>query len=368
MRATYIQILLIMLALTVVISQIRSAYRVEVVEGRKCWRMKWIAVILISVVLVYYTWNRSLGFGDTGTYANSYKNLNITLSGLRDYLIADPKDFGYTTLMVLFKSIGLDFRTVLLIIAVLQITLLNITYRKYSSNYLLSILLFVLSTDFYSWMWNGMRQFTAASIMFAGAGFIFDDKKVKAIFVILLASTFHQSALIMLPVLFFVQGRAFNKWSVICILFTVGIMFAVDLFTDVLDSALENTQYSTVVTDYQTGVVGVDDGTNPLRVLVYSVPLILALAGKKTIAWEDNNVINVCCNMSVVTTSLYLISMVSSGIYMGRLPIYFSLYNYILLPWEIKKLFTPSSSKLMMVLCIMGYSCFYYYQMFVSWA
>lgn len=368
MRATYIQILLIMLALTVVISQIRSAYRVEVVEGRKCWRMKWLPVLIVSAVLVYYCWQRNLYFGDTLAYSKSFEELNVPISQLGSYLYSHPKDFGYTALMIVFKNFGLDFRTVLLVIATAQISLLNITYRKYSSNYLFSILLFLLSTDYFSWMWNGMRQFVAVSILFAGAGFIFDNKKVKAIFVILLASTFHQSALIMLPVLFFVQGRAFNKWSVICILFTVGIMFAVDLFTDVLDSALENTQYSTVVTDYQTGVVGVDDGTNPLRVLVYSVPLILALAGKKTIAWEDNNVINICCNMSVVTTSLYLISMVTSGIYMGRLPIYFSLYNYILLPWEIKKLFTPSSSKLMMVLCIMGYSCFYYYQMFVSWA
>lgn len=43
--------------------------------------------------------------------------------------------------------------------------------------------------------------------------------------------------------------------------------------------------------------------------------------------------------MSIVSAGIYLVSMFTSGIYIGRLPIYCSLYSYVLLPWEIKHLF-----------------------------
>lgn len=42
----------------------------------------------------------------------------------------------------------------------------------------------------------------------------------------------------------------------------------------------------------------------------------------------------------IISTALYAISMVTSGIFIGRLPIYCSLYaNGILLPWELNHLF-----------------------------
>lgn len=140
-----------------------------------------------------------------------------------------------------------------------------------------------------------------------------------------------------------------------------------DVFTDVLDKTMQTTQYATVVSDYQTGVVGQDDGTNPLRVAVYAVPTLLAIVRYKIINYRDDTVINICVNMSIISTCLYLISMVTSGIFIGRLPIYFSLYNLILLPWEIRYMFTDRSRPIVLVLCVVLYLVFYYYQMFIVW-
>ena len=105
------------------------------------------------------------------------------------------------------------------------------------------------------------------------------------------------------------------------------------LFTETLDVMLADTQYKNVVSDWTSWQ---DDGTNPLRVLVYSVPTILSLFCRKKIIKEGGRVIQVACNMSIMSSALYLISMVTSGIFMGRLPIYCSLYaNGILLPWDV---------------------------------
>ena len=115
---------------------------------------------------------------------------------------------------------------------------------------------------------------------------------------------------------------------------TMVIMSASGTFTRFLESALVDTQYSNVVSDWTRWG---DDGTNPLRVLVYSVPTIISLFCRKKIQQSGDRVIQVACNMGIVSTALYLVSMVTSGIFMGRLPIYCSLYaNGILLPWELK--------------------------------
>ena len=139
----------------------------------------------------------------------------------------------------------------------------------------------------------------------------------------------------------------------------IAIAF-VDRFTTFLDDALQETQYENVVSDYTEWK---DDGTNPLRVLVYSIPAILAFIGRKNIAQKGDHVINFCVNMSILSMGLYLLSMVTSGIFIGRLPIYCSLYSYILLPWELENLFDKSSKYITYFVAIGAYLFYYYYIM-----
>ena len=110
-----------------------------------------------------------------------------------------------------------------------------------------------------------------------------------------------------------------------------------------------------------------DDGTNPLRVLIYSIPAILSFIGLKHIQEENDPVINLCTNMSIISSGIYLVSMATSGIFIGRLPIYVSLYSYILLPWEIEHIFMRKSARLVTVAAVVAYCGFFYYQMRFTW-
>ena len=68
--------------------------------------------------------------------------------------------------------------------------------------------------------------------------------------------------------------------------------------------------------------------------------------------------------MSIISTALYLVSMVTSGIFMGRLPIYCSLYaNGILLPWELKHVYGKS----IRMLAIVCYAMFFFMQVMMGW-
>ena len=109
-------------------------------------------------------------------------------------------------------------------------------FRKYSEDYWFSIFLFVASTDYISWTFNGIRQFTAVVIAYAATPFILKKKYIPSILLILLASTMHQSVLLMIPIIFIIQGKAWNKKTVVCILACLTALLFVDQFTNIMDS------------------------------------------------------------------------------------------------------------------------------------
>ena len=229
---------------------------------------------------------------------------------------------------------------------------------------MLSFFLFIVSTDYVSWMFNGIRQFTAVSITLLAFEYILNKNYVKAIVIILIASLFHQSALLVIPFIFIVQGKAWNARTLLFIFMAIVIVTSVEQFTDVLDSMLQETQYENVVSDWTEGG---DDGTNVIRVLVYAVPTIISLIGFRYIKAADNKVINICTNMSIASAGFYFISMFTSGIFIGRLPIYFSLYNYILLPWEIDNMFEEYSARIVYAAMMIAYLGFYIFQIHFIW-
>lgn len=237
-----------------------------------------------------------------------------------------------------------------------------LVYRKYSPEFLFTFFLFIASTDYISWMFNGIRQFMAVTITFACFGLILKKKYIVAILLILLASRFHGSALIVIPFLFVAQGKAWNKKTILVIMATIAAVTFIGSFTNMLDSVLAETQYTNVVSDWQSWQ---DDGTNIFRVLVYAVPAILSFIGKRYLDEANNPCINFCTNMSIISTAIYVVSMFTSGIFIGRLPIYFSLYSYILLPWELKNMFNEKSKQCITGAAVVGYLAFYIYSLFI---
>lgn len=336
--------------------------RREKVLGEERRRATWVYALLMMAPIILLAAFRSNYFGDTLQYVRSFQSIPESLSGKLQYIRSANKDRGFYAFGALLSVvIGRHFRYYLLALAAIQGFSLMKIYRKYSEDYWFSIFVFVATTDIYSWMHNGIRQFTAVTIIFAASSWIFEKKYIRSILVICFASLFHQSALLMIPIIFMVQGKPWNWKLLVALLGSVLVMYFSDSFTAMLDSLLQDTQYSNMVNDWTRWG---DDGANPLRVLVYSVPTLLSLLCRKRIIRSQDRVLWVACNMSIVSTALYLVSMVTSGIFMGRLPIYCSLYSMgILLPWELKHAF----GKGMKGLAVICFLVFYYIQMHFVW-
>lgn len=359
-------LVLVWVAMLDFISRIMNVYKSEVVFGKNEQRVNIGFAIFAVIPLIWWTINRPLSFGDSDAYARMFSALPSTISSIPSYIADVEKDRGFSVLSILIKSIvGDRYKLYFAVLAIIQMLSLTLVFRKYSSNFVLSLFMFVATTDYLSWMHNGVRQFTAVALIFAATELMLNKKYVSLIAVILLASTIHGSALLMIPIVFIVQGRAWNRKIFLAIIaFAAAIMF-VDQFTNLLDTLLTDTQYTNVVSDWQAGN---DDGTNPLRVLVYSIPTILSIVGIKFIKHEKDPVIDLACNMGVLSTLFYCLSAVTSGIFIGRLPIFCSMYaTGILLPWELDNIFTEQSSRLLKLGTIVCFLAFYYYQVHLAW-
>lgn len=326
----------------------------DTIEER--WSLLWALVAFAPVIyLVAFTIPRA----DTGLYLKIYKNLGVSLSALRDALLKDDSGKGFFVFQWIIKNLFRGSESAFrLILALLHSIPVLYVYRKYSDNYILSLYLFVVTGCHIGWMMNGLRQYLAVCVIMAATPWMLKKNYLPLIAVIFLATTIHSSAILMLPVVVIVQGKAWNHKTIFFIMFTIIMMYMFSTYTGLLDAMLEETEYAgTMASAAEMG----DDGTNPIRVLVNSIPMFLALLGKKQIDAENNKVINLCVNMSIITSGLYLVSMVTSGIMIGRLPVYTSLYSFIALPYFIDKIFKKKSAKMMNILMVVFYFAYYLY-------
>lgn len=311
---------MIWIAVAAAFYSVYGHYQYVTVNGYRERRYGKLAAVVMVLPIIYWAGTRG-NVADTTAYRQGFLSASSSLASIPQIIVGDGQDKGFAVLNTVLKAfIGNRDIIFFIIIAALCMLCVTFAYQKYSYSFALSIFLFVISTDAYQWLFNGIRQFIPAAVLFACMGLILKKKYILLIIIILIVSTVHLSALLMIPCIFIVQGKPWNKKTMLFLVAVVVIILFVDRFTDVLETLLANTQYDDVTEQFQY-----DDGTNLLRVLVYSVPPVLALIGRKQIEKMDSPIINLSINMSIISMGIYIVSMFTSGIYIGRLPIYFSL-------------------------------------------
>lgn len=336
----------------------------ELVCGQEQERWYWFTAMLLVLPFILWAGYRS-GGADTFAYSRAFREASASLADIPKIMASDTRDPGFTALMVLVKSFGItDYQHFFLLVAAFQMWCLVYTFRRYSPNFWLSIFFFVLSTDYMSWMQNGIRQFIAVCMTFAAFDLMVRRKYFKFTLVVLVAMQIHGSAVIMLPLAYIMQGQALNRKTMMVIFAAALCVPFIDRFTPILETLMAETQYGDVMTnDIWTN----DDGTNIIRVIVYSAPALVVFFGRRYVVRSNDPVINQCINASILTMAVYLVSMVTSGIYVGRLPIYTTLHGYMVLPWVIDQVFERSSARLVKLLAVVCYLGFFYYQMHFVW-
>lgn len=333
------------------------------VAGEYERRYKWFTALTITAVLTYVAATRHPKFIDTWSYYSHYMRESGTWESIVNIFNGNGKDKAFYISTAILKAIlGDHVQLYFAVVSGFSLLCVMKVYRKYSRNLFMSVFLFLASSDYVQWTHNGIRQFIAVAMTFAATDLLLQKKLFRYYLVVGIAATFHATALIMIPISLFVLGK---PWSTKMTLFMIAVFIAGSSLDDLMGAIttlMENTQYAGDV-----DALSATGGTSILRVLVFCVPPVMAFLFRRRIAQMNLPIINLAVNMSVASMGAYIISSFTSGIFIGRVPIYFSLFNYILLPWIIERFFTRATANMIYLALISCYMYFYYYQMHVIW-
>lgn len=328
-------------------------------------KANWMICIVAFSAIIFFAGLRSYGVADTGAYIEMFKSYPDTLVNIFNNIQGENNDkIGFIIFSTFIKTyISSDYNVWLFIIAFISGICIVTTLYKYSENFGLSIFLFMASCQF-SWLFNGIRQFLAVSILFLSTTLIIKKKPLQYFLVVILASTIHITAIMMIPVYFIVRGEPWNKRTIGIIILVLMCMLFSSTFIKVFDSAMNDSQYAI---GYQENKK-TDDGVNLITIAVQSVPLIIAFLSREKLKYKYTPIIKICINMNILSICTYIISkLVSSGILIGRLPIYFNVYSLILMPWVLKNSFEKKERRLVTFIMIICYLIYFYYQMEIAW-
>ncbi|WP_152886802.1 EpsG family protein [Clostridium tarantellae] len=300
-------------------------------------------LFLATLILIIVSGLRS-GIGDTNAYMHSY-----------DLLVQNPSsfelngDFALNLISIFLMQISTNPQILIFTTAFLTNLFNMIIFYKFGTCLELQVYMYITS-GYYTVTMNGIRQSLAAAFLFLSINLIIKGNFKMYAIIVLIISTFHASALIMIPLYFIVREEAWSKKVMkMMLLACIGVFFY-DLFSEILFKLLENTKYAA----YSQVNEG---GSSVMRTIVNSVPVILAYIKRNELRkiWPESNIF--------VNFALINLIFVGFGMFnwiFNRFTIYFQLYNFILLPFIIKKCFKGREKILVYFGFVFCYFIFFY--------
>ena len=346
--------------LSLIISMLFERHSIDV-SNRSGYRKTVIFLMITLSVVIFFAAMRSY-VSDTGAYVSFYYQIPTSMTDFGAYVASREKDPIFWALSMVFKCfISSSFHAWFFAISFVCCLGLCCTVARYSEMPFLSVFMFVLACHF-TWLFNGMRQFLAVCLVFWAFRYFVERRTLPALAICVLASCMHATAFISIPAYFIVQGAAGNKKVVLSMFATVVFVVGLSSILPFADDLLAGSAYGDVISQFSQ-----DDGVNPIRILITAVPSVLFFALKRRVDKEPPTYVNIAVNMSIFAMLLNIVGKFTSGIYIGRMSIYFELANLLLYPWIFKHEIAKRTKAFFILAYLTCYFIYFYYQMVITW-
>ena len=253
------------------------------------------------------------------------------------------QEAGYILLNKIAYKINPNPQTIFIVTSLIILLLVFVTIGKYCSRYELGLYLFITLFHYYA-SFNVIRQYIAIAITFYSVRYIFEKKFYKYLLSVIIASTFHLTAIIMIPFYFIAKipmgNREYIYGSIIGIM---GLSLFEKIYTSAIDLFPKYEGYrESVLFSYgsTTGVV------------VYGIIFIVVyIFRKKLIQLDNRNMIYI----KFIFVSFLVSILAIKGVLFARITGFFNIYAVILIP-NLIDLFNKKEKKIVYysILCI-GY-------------
>lgn len=278
-------------------------------------------ILSIGIILVVFS-----GFREgVGTDFNMYKNIFYNINKLDGYYFGDLER-GYILLNKTLHGINPNHRILFIGTSAIIIGLILNSVYNYSKKYLLSIVLFICMGYFHSGF-NGIRQHLALAIFVYSIRFIANKKIFKYVICIFIASLFHKTSLMMIP-LYFINRIQFKTKSFLLTtipILMIGLAYDFIIKYIVILSPYYYEKY--LNTDYFK--VGIGGTTNYIYILSLLIVYIISILmyNKISLEYKDVKIFIIIAGISLMFMILGLKSLL-----FFRISLYFSISFIFLIP------------------------------------
>ncbi|MEI6603055.1 MAG: EpsG family protein [Clostridia bacterium] len=300
-------------------------------------------LFLIMVAFVFVTGFREEVGTDYWTYKSIYEMTKY--NPLDNILNFDEPGINF---IIWISYIIFDSPVTMFVISSLITTVLVLygaTIKK--DNFFLIMMLYIFMGNWLN-SFNAVRQCLAVAVIFAGHALAKKHWIIKYVIVVFIAMLFHQSAIVMLPILFVVQRKIDAKQIAILIIGAVVVSVLYQNIFVWLGATDNNVEYFT-------------RQINPIRVIVNFIPFFFCLFVRNREAFFEENKFYI--NMALINGILVIITMYSA--YLNRITLFTSIFAILLLPKAIATL-DVKNRNLITVIMLLLYFIFWYVEINTS--
>ncbi len=199
---------------------------------------------------------------------------------------------------------------------------------------------------------SGVRQYLAAAILFAGHRYMYDRKFWKYLLVVLAASAFHITALIMLPVYFIANKRISVKSILLILAMTIVLRLSYDYIFSLM-SFIKNTE----LTEYDYMLTEV----NIFRILVTLAPITLYFGSVRSVREDPETQFY---SLLMFVNAAFMVA-TSNSAYLARVGIFTETFLVFAYP-RLTKGYAPNIRAFLKATIVILYFFYFLHQLNVS--
>lgn len=285
----------------------------------------------LAFLLLLMVFGFRYGFGiDYVSYLGIYDRIGNSWS-------QENLEPGFYYLNYFIKSFGGNAYYVIFLSFFIALIFVHRTVVQFSSFPEISYLVFFSSglIFFYS---SGIRQATALSICFFTFQFLLNKQFFRFLAVVLLASTFHLTALIFLP-FYFLVNHSYPRWALV-LGYLVSLMFIyrptliVEMMFPVIELVYGDRFGSLISEALASGVQNMGLG---LKLMFFNFLAVVVIWRYEALTLS---------RIGVALTNLFIMGQIVTNVLGGlpdinRITMYFTIFNVLFIPYAISRITNP---------------------------
>jgi transmembrane protein EpsG len=295
-----------------------------VIPNRKKWREElqgknwrhYCFILGFLLFMIAALRSTSVGF-DSGQYSRHF--YNVQYLSFKDIYSIHRNEFGFYFLIKILSYISSNHQIMFAFIGLVYAYSISRFIFKYSLDPMVSFIM-LIAMEYYAFSLTGLRQILAYSIILFAIDCVAKRNFKKFLILILIASLFHQSAILFIPTYFLIYFRVYGK-NLIKYISLIPIIYLTRI---PLLNIIQKLFYS----DYSVADSNISSG-GWAALVVYFLIFIIALGFRRRIDSRLNN-FDLFLNMMFAGIIIQIFVPLQPNIF--RVGMYYNISSIILLP------------------------------------